>query len=80
MIVDGRGRLSRLDRLRHHIEHPVVSAHQVDLAAALQHLAGRYGVREVQTDAGGTLNGVLVRAGLVDELSVVVAPQLAGAE
>jgi 2,5-diamino-6-(ribosylamino)-4(3H)-pyrimidinone 5'-phosphate reductase len=34
----------------------------------------------VRTDAGGTLNGVLVRAGLVDELSVVVAPQLAGAE
>jgi 2,5-diamino-6-(ribosylamino)-4(3H)-pyrimidinone 5'-phosphate reductase len=70
-----------LDRLRrHHVEHLVVGVEQVDLAAALHQLADRYGVREVRTDAGGTLNGVLVRAGLVDELSVVLAPQLAGAD
>jgi 2,5-diamino-6-(ribosylamino)-4(3H)-pyrimidinone 5'-phosphate reductase len=70
-----------LDRLRrHHIEHLVVGAQHVDLAAALHQLADRYGVREVRTDAGGTLNGLLLRAGLVDELSVVVAPQLAGAD
>jgi 2,5-diamino-6-(ribosylamino)-4(3H)-pyrimidinone 5'-phosphate reductase len=69
-----------LDRLRrHHVEHLVVGAQHVDLIAALQQLADRYGVREVRTDAGGTLNGLLVRAGLVDELSLVVAPHLAGA-
>jgi 2,5-diamino-6-(ribosylamino)-4(3H)-pyrimidinone 5'-phosphate reductase len=34
----------------------------------------------VRTDPGDTLNGVLLRAGLVDELSVVLAPQLAGAD
>jgi 2,5-diamino-6-(ribosylamino)-4(3H)-pyrimidinone 5'-phosphate reductase len=70
-----------LDRLRrHHIQHLVVGAEQVDLAAALHQLAARYGVREVRTDAGGTLNGLLCRAGLVDELSVVLAPQLAAAD
>jgi 2,5-diamino-6-(ribosylamino)-4(3H)-pyrimidinone 5'-phosphate reductase len=70
-----------LDRLRrHHIQHLVVGVEQVDLAAALHQLAARYGVREVRTDAGGTLNGLLLRAGLVDELSVVLAPQLAAAD
>jgi 2,5-diamino-6-(ribosylamino)-4(3H)-pyrimidinone 5'-phosphate reductase len=73
--------IEHLDRLRrHHIEHLVAGAEHVDLAAALDQLAGRYGVREVRTDAGGTLNGLLLRAGLVDELSVVLAPQLAGAD
>jgi 2,5-diamino-6-(ribosylamino)-4(3H)-pyrimidinone 5'-phosphate reductase len=106
VIVDGRGRLTRLGWLRgqpywrdvmvlccqstpaehlvrvrrHHIQHLVVGVEQVDLAAALHQLAARYGVRELRTDAGGTLNGLLCRAGLVDELSVVVAPQLAGAD
>ncbi|HET7519888.1 MAG TPA: dihydrofolate reductase family protein [Actinomycetes bacterium] len=70
-----------LDRLRrHHVEHLVVGAERIDLAAALDRLADRYGVREVRTDAGGTLNGLLLGAGLVDELSVVLAPQLAGAD
>ena len=70
-----------LDRLRrHHIEHLVVGAEHVDLAAALRQLADRYGVREVRVDAGGTLNGLLLGAGLVDELSLVVAPQLAGTD
>jgi 2,5-diamino-6-(ribosylamino)-4(3H)-pyrimidinone 5'-phosphate reductase len=106
VIVDGRGRLTRLgwlrgqpfwrevlvlccaatpaehlDRLRrHHVEHLVVGVEHVDLAAALRRLADHYGVREVRTDAGGTLNGLLLSAGLVNELSMVVAPQLAGAD
>jgi 2,5-diamino-6-(ribosylamino)-4(3H)-pyrimidinone 5'-phosphate reductase len=70
-----------LDRLRrHHVEHLVVGVELVDLTTALHQLADRYGVREVRTDAGGTLNGLLLRAGLVDELSLVVAPQLAAVE
>ena len=69
----------QLDRLRRHrIEHLVVGAEHVDLAAALRQLGDAYGVREVRTDAGGTLNGLLLDAGLVDELSVVLAPHLAG--
>lgn len=70
-----------LDRLRrHHVEHLMVGAGHVDLAAALHQLADPYGVREMRTDAGGTLNGLLLGAGLVDELSVVLAPQLTGAD
>ena len=38
----------------------------------------QYGIRTLRTDCGGTLNGVLVRAGLVDEISVLVNPSLVG--
>jgi 2,5-diamino-6-(ribosylamino)-4(3H)-pyrimidinone 5'-phosphate reductase len=38
----------------------------------------RYGVKSVRVDSGGVLNGVLLRAGLVDEVSVLVQPCLVG--
>lgn len=50
---------------------------QVDLLATLSDLAKR-GCNEVLVEAGGTLNGALMRAGLVDELLLYVAPQLLG--
>ncbi|WP_254545779.1 RibD family protein [Halomarina pelagica] len=50
----------------------------VDLREALAELADRYDVETVLTDSGGTLNGVLLRAGLVDEVSVLVHPYLVG--
>jgi 2,5-diamino-6-(ribosylamino)-4(3H)-pyrimidinone 5'-phosphate reductase len=67
------------DRLRRHrIEHLVVGADRVDLPTALRALADRYRVTAVRVDAGGTLNGQLLAAGLVDEIDLVVAPHLAG--
>ena len=50
---------------------------QVDLPAALHDLAQR-GCNEVLVEAGSTLNGALLRAGLTDELLLYVAPQLLG--
>lgn len=50
---------------------------QVDLPAMLRDLAQR-GCNEVLVEAGGILNGALLRAGLVDELLLYVAPQLLG--
>lgn len=50
---------------------------QVDLAAMLRDLAKR-GCNEVLLEAGSTLNGAMLRAGLVDELLLYVAPQLLG--
>lgn len=50
---------------------------QVDLAMLLAHLAAD-GVNELQVEAGATLNGALVQAGLVDELLVYLAPKLLG--
>jgi 2,5-diamino-6-(ribosylamino)-4(3H)-pyrimidinone 5'-phosphate reductase len=51
---------------------------RVDLRAALEQLAERFGVRRVEVDSGGALHGALLRAGLVDEVSVLVHPALVG--
>ena len=50
---------------------------QVDLLAMLRDLAQR-GFNEVLLEAGSTLNGAMIRAGLVDELLLYIAPQLLG--
>jgi diaminohydroxyphosphoribosylaminopyrimidine deaminase/5-amino-6-(5-phosphoribosylamino)uracil reductase len=50
---------------------------QVDLVAMLRDLSQR-GCNEVLAEAGVTLNGAMLRAGLVDELLLYIAPQLLG--
>lgn len=50
---------------------------KVDLGAMLADLAGR-GVNELHVEAGHKLNASLLRAGLVDELLVYLAPKLLG--
>lgn len=50
---------------------------KVDLTALLQDLAQRE-VNELHVEAGHKLNGSLLRAGLVDELLVYLAPKLLG--
>jgi len=51
-----------------------------ELAAALEELAARFGVRVVRVDSGGKLNGELLRLGLVDEISLLVHPHLVGGD
>ncbi|MBI0584798.1 MAG: RibD family protein [Methanomassiliicoccus sp.] len=60
------------------IEAIVTGEERVDLREALERLAADHGVRVVRVDSGGTLNGALLRAGLVSEVSMVVHPQLTG--
>lgn len=55
-------------------------ADRVDFRAALEELHARYGMETIRVDSGGVLNGVLLRAGLVDEVSVLVYPSLVGGE
>lgn len=50
----------------------------VDLGECLEWLEEQHGVRTVRVDSGGTLSGALLRAGLVDEVSVLVHPVLVG--
>lgn len=50
---------------------------KVDLPGVLQNL-GKRGINEVLVEAGHTLNGSLMQAGLVDELVLYFAPQLLG--
>lgn len=61
-----------------HVAAPVRGA-RLDLAAVLRLLAER-GINEVQVEAGPTLAGAFLQAGLVDELLLYVAPVLLGAK
>ena len=47
---------------------------RVDLPPALEKLGAPLGVRPLTLEGGGGINGSFLRAGLVDEVSLLVAP------
>ena len=51
---------------------------RIDMRAALEALNTRHGVKVLRVDSGGTLNSVLLHEGLVDEVSILVHPYIAG--
>lgn len=53
------------------------AAGKVDLAEMMRELARR-GSNEIHVESGNRLNGALLRAGVVDELLIYLAPQLLG--
>jgi 2,5-diamino-6-(ribosylamino)-4(3H)-pyrimidinone 5'-phosphate reductase len=60
------------------VEYIVTGEDHVDLRVALEELNARYNVKTVRVDGGGILSGALLRAGLVDEVSVLMGPCLVG--
>lgn len=60
------------------VDYRIAGEDQVDLHAAFEQLLVDYGVEVIRVDSGGTLIGVLLRRGLVDEISLVVHPYLVG--
>ena len=46
----------------------------LDVALALEKLRTRFEVRTLMLEGGGKINGTMLRAGLIDEVSVIVAP------
>ena len=52
----------------------------IDLAAALDDLGRELGVRRLILEGGGGVNGAFLAAGLVDEVSLLIAPTLDGGE
>jgi 2,5-diamino-6-(ribosylamino)-4(3H)-pyrimidinone 5'-phosphate reductase len=61
-----------------HVDFIVCGADHVDYSLALDRLNVQYGVKVVRVDSGGTLNGFLLRAHLVDEVHLLVHPSLVG--
>lgn len=60
------------------IETIVAGDDHVDYRSALAELRERFAVETVRVDSGGTLSGLLLREGLVDEVSVLISPVLVG--
>jgi 2,5-diamino-6-(ribosylamino)-4(3H)-pyrimidinone 5'-phosphate reductase len=63
---------------KRHIDCIVAGHDRVRPMVAMEKLRERYGAKTVRIDSGGTLNGVFLRAGLVDEVSLLVHPSLVG--
>lgn len=47
---------------------------RIDFAAVLVRLARFFGIRKLMLEGGGSINGALLAAGLVDELSLLLCP------
>jgi riboflavin biosynthesis pyrimidine reductase len=60
------------------VSYMIAGAKDVDLPRALDEMGARLGVRTLMLEGGGGINGTMLRAGLVDELSLLVAPVVDG--
>jgi 2,5-diamino-6-(ribosylamino)-4(3H)-pyrimidinone 5'-phosphate reductase len=56
------------------VSYVLAGARDVDLAVALEKIGALFGVRTLMLEGGGRINGGMLRAGLVDEVSLLVAP------
>ena len=64
-----------LARLRDRgVSYLLAGSDEVDLPIALEKIATKFGVRILMLEGGGAINGSLLRAGLIDELSLLLAP------
>lgn len=60
------------------ISYIVANDPEIDLSKSLETLRAEFGIERLLLEGGGTINGSFFAAGLVDELSVIVAPALVG--
>ena len=56
------------------VSYLLAGARDVDLPLALEKIGERFGVRTLMLEGGGRINGSMLRAGLIDEVSLLVAP------
>ena len=56
------------------VSYLLVGDEELDLPLALEKIRARLGVRTLMLEGGGGINGSFLRAGLVDELSLLLAP------
>ena len=56
------------------VSYLLAGARDVDLVVALEKIGERFGVRTLMLEGGGRVNGSMLRAGLIDEMSLLVAP------
>jgi 2,5-diamino-6-(ribosylamino)-4(3H)-pyrimidinone 5'-phosphate reductase len=56
------------------VSYILAGGRDVDLTLALEKIGERFGVRTLMLEGGGRINGGMLRAGLIDEVSVLIAP------
>lgn len=60
------------------ISYIVAEGETIDLAAVLEILADRFGIRLLLLEGGGRTNGTFFKAGFVDEISLLLFPAIGG--
>lgn len=63
---------------REGIDTIIAGQDRVDLKKALKDLQKRYGLRNIRIDSGGTLSAIMLKEGLIDEISVILTPCVVG--
>jgi 2,5-diamino-6-(ribosylamino)-4(3H)-pyrimidinone 5'-phosphate reductase len=61
-----------------YIKFMVIGYDEVNLGTALEELNIQFGVKNLRVESGGKLNGLLLRDDLVDEVCVLIYPNLVG--
>ena len=56
------------------VSYLLAGASDIDLAVALEKISAVFGVRTLVLAGGGRINGAMLRAGLIDEVSLIIAP------
>lgn len=56
------------------VSYLLAGTQDVDLALALEKIGARFAVRTLMLEGGGKINGGMLRAGLIDEVSLLIAP------
>ena len=56
------------------VSYLLAGAREVELPLALEKIGARFGVRTLMLEGGGRINGGMMRAGLIDEVSLLIAP------
>lgn len=60
------------------VSYIVAGESAVNLGAAVEQLGEVFGIRTLLLEGGGTINGAFLKAGLIDELSLLIAPGIDG--
>ena len=63
---------------REKIPYLIAGERRVDLKCVMEKMKSKLGVERLVSSAGGRLNGALLRAGLVDEINIILRPELIG--
>ena len=56
------------------VSYLLAGARNLDFALALEKIGVRFGVRTLMLEGGGRINGAMLAAGLIDEVSLLVVP------
>jgi 2,5-diamino-6-(ribosylamino)-4(3H)-pyrimidinone 5'-phosphate reductase len=60
------------------VSYLLAGSRDIDLPRALDKIRGTFGVRTLMLEGGGGINGSMLRAGLIDEVSLLIAPTADG--